>query len=655
LVAARTACILRARAVTPRARRLSLALAVAGLALAAFSPVLGNGFVDYDDDLYVTRCPEVAAGLGWQGLRWAFTSFHGANWFPLTRLSWMLDAELFGLDPRAFHATSLALHAAGATVLFLALEALSGSAWPSALAAALFAVHPLQVEPVAWAAYRRDVLAGLFFALCLALHARAARGGGGMRRQPPVAAALALGLLAKPTLVTLPFVLLLLDLWPLRRLEAAERAGEARGRALGRLALEKLPLLALAAAASAVTLAAQRAGGALQPLAAFPLAQRAANALVAWVAYAASWAWPSGLAPFYPHPGAALPAWRALACAALLAAATALALRARRRRPWLAVGWLWYLGMLVPVIGLVQVGAQARADRYLYLPQIGLALALAFELAERAARRPWLGRAATAAALGWIAALALAASAQVRLWRDTRTLFEHALRVTGPNAIAHVNLAEDGLARGDLGWAERHARAALRIAPDEPFASAALAGIRAAQGRPAEAAALYRQALAREPARAVWHAQLASALRAAGESEAAIASYQRAIALDPRLAEARANLGLALLEAGRLGEAVAELEAAARLAPDLAQAHAILGVALAQRGDSERAISELRRALALDPALAAIRAHLARELAARGELGAALAEVEASLALDPEQPGVQALREDLLERVGAGH
>jgi tetratricopeptide (TPR) repeat protein len=605
--------------VTPRARRLSLALAVAGLALAALAPVLRNGFVGYDDDLYIAQSPQIAQGLSWDGLRWAFTSFQGANWFPLTRLSWMLDAELFGLDPRAFHATSLGLHAASAALLFLALEALTGAAWPSAFAAALFAVHPLQVEPVAWAAYRRDVLAGLFFSLCLALHARAARHGGGMRRELPTAAALALGLLAKPTLVTLPFVLCLLDLWPLRRLEAAQRAGVQRSAALAHLALEKLPLLALATAASAVTVAAQTAGGAVQSLDVFPLPQRVANALVSWLAYLASYLYPSRLAPFYPHPGASLPAWRALACAALLAAATALVLRARRRRPWLAVGWLWYLGMLVPVIGLVQVGAQARADRYLYLPQIGLSLALAFELADRAAGRRWLRRAATALALGWLLALALATSAQVRLWRDRTTLFEHALRVTGRNQVAHVNLAEEGLAQGRLEAAARHALAALRIAPGEPFASAVLAGVREAQGRPAEAAALYLRALAREPARALWHAKRASALRAAGEHQGALESFERALALDPQLAAARANYGLALLEAGRLDAAVAELEAAARLAPDLAQAHGFLGAALAQRG----------------------------------ELDLALAELETSLALDPAQPGVQALREELeRSRVG---
>ncbi len=637
---------------TPRVRSLCLALAVAGLALAAFAPVLRNGFLAYDDDLYITASPQVAAGLDAAGLRWAFTSFQGANWFPLTRLSWMLDAELFGLEPRAFHATSLLCHAAGAALLFLALRSLTGAPGSSALVAALFAAHPLQVEPVAWAAYRRDVLAGLFFALTLALHARAARRGGGLSRQGPTSAALALGLLAKPTLVSAPFVLLLLDLWPLGRLEGSARGGASRSAALGRLALEKLPLFALAAAASAVTLRAQSAGGAVQSLAAFPFPQRLGNALVATVAYVGSWLYPSGLAPFYPHPGAELRIWRAAACGALLAAATGLALRAARRRPWLAVGWLWFLGMLVPVIGLVQVGAQARADRYLYLPQVGLALALVFGAADLARARPRLQRALAVAALCWLAALAFATSAQVRLWRDTTTLFEHALRVTHRNPIAHLNLAEEHLARGRLEAAETHARAALRLAPGDPFAEVVLAGIQEARGRPAEAPAHYRRALAREPARGDWHARLASALFAAGESEAALASFERSLALDPSVAEVQTNYGLALLEAGRSEAAVAALEAAVALAPELAPAHAFLGVALAGRGERERAIAALRRALALDPGLAPIHAHLARELAESGDLAAALAEVEASLALDPAPPGVHALRADLLERAG---
>jgi Tfp pilus assembly protein PilF len=638
--------------VTPRARSLCLALAVAALALAAFAPVLENRFIDYDDDLYLTGSREVAQGLSAAGLRWAFTSFQGANWFPLTRLSWMLDAELFGLEPRAFHATSLLLHAAAAALLFRALEGLTGAAWRSALVAALFALHPLQVEPVAWASYRRDVLSGLGFALCLGLHARAVRRGGGLSRQGPTSAALALGLLAKPTLVSAPFVLLLLDLWPLRRLEAAAAAGSSRAAALARLALEKLPLFALAAGASAVTLLAQAAGGAVQSLTAFPLPQRLGNAPLATVAYLASWLAPSRLAPFYPHPGAALPAGRAAACAALLLALTALFLRERRRRPWLAVGWLWYLGMLVPVIGLVQVGAQARADRYLYLPQVGLSLALVFGVADLARGRPRARRALVLAALGWLTALGLATRAQVRLWRDTATLFEHALRVTDRNPIAHLNLAEEHLKQGRLEAAEGQARAALRLLPGDPFAEVVLAGVQEARGHPAEAARRYRRALAREPARSDWQAKLAGALRAAGDSEAALASFERSLALDPSAAPVRTNYGLLLLESGRTEEAVAALEAAIALAPELPQAHAFLGVALAQRGESEGAVSELRRALDLDPGLAVVHAHLARELGARGELDAALAEAEASLALDPAQPGVHALRADLLSRAG---
>ena len=308
----------------PDRRPLLVALALAVVTAAAYGPALGNDFVNYDDDLYITERPEVRAGLTREGLAWAFTSFQGANWFPLTRLSWMLDAELFGVEAAAFHATSLALHLLGTLLLFLAMRRMSGDLWPSAFVAAVFALHPLHVESVAWAAARKDVVSGVFFMLALLAHERRARAGRPRGWGALVFAAMALGLMAKPMLVTLPFVLLLLDGWPLRRLEGAQRR---------RAVLEKLPLLALAAAVSAVTVVAQGAGGALQSAERYPLALRLANALDATAVYLGKAVWPTGLAVFYPYPHGGIPLWRSAVVAALLVGITAVALRERRRRP----------------------------------------------------------------------------------------------------------------------------------------------------------------------------------------------------------------------------------------------------------------------------------------------------------------------------------
>ncbi len=383
-------------------RLLLVAVLLAAATVAAYLPVLGNDFVNYDDDLYILDSPPIGAGLTADGFRWAFTSFQGANWFPLTRLSWMLDADLFGLDARVFHLTSLLLHVAGAVCLLLAFAGLTGALWPSAFVAAVFALHPLHVESVAWAAARKDVLSGLFWALTLLAYARRARRGPSFPRAAALFAALALGLLAKPVLVTLPCVLLLLDLWPLRRL------GPGTSGRLRRAVVEKLPLFALVAVSSAVTLAAQRAGGALQALDRYPLLTRLENALNAYPAYVAKAFWPSGLSVFYPHPHGAIPGWRTALSALLLVAVSAWVIRELRRRPYLAVGWFWFVGTLLPVIGLVQVGQAAMADRYTYVSLTGLAVMLAWGARDALGGRRLLRLSAASLALLVLGALAVA-------------------------------------------------------------------------------------------------------------------------------------------------------------------------------------------------------------------------------------------------------
>jgi len=631
-------------------------LPAAGLALLvalAFAPSLGNGFVDYDDDLYITRNPHITGGLSAANVAWAFTSFHGANWFPLTRLSWMLDVSLFGLDPRAFHALSLALHAATAVVLFAALERLTRERGLALFASAAFALHPLRVESVAWASYRRDVLAGLCFAAALLAYARARaapeRAARGLGFATPLW--LAAGLLSKPTLVTLPGVLLLLDFWPLGRLQAAP-GGPIEWRRLAPLLREKLPLFALVALHAAIAVAAQASAGAVQSLEQIPLGQRVANALVSVFAYLGQTVWPSGLSPFYPHPGASLPPWQALAAALGLAAVTSACLASARRAPQLAVGWLWFLLMLAPVIGIVQVGAQARADRYTYLPQIGLWLALAWSARDLVRGRAWLARAAAAGAALALLAFSAVTAAQCRVWRDTETLFAHALALAPNNHIAHINLAEERVAQGRPGAARAHAEQALAIAPESAFALAALAQAAALEARWAEAEAHFRRALERQPGQALWRGGLAAALRGQGRLREAVAEYERALAAAPEVAELHANLGLALHEQGRPEAALAAFERALALDPGLGPAHGYRAVALEERGESEAALAAYRRSLALAPGQAALRARYGRLLAERGDPEAGIAELEASLRLASSEPGVHALLAALLQRGG---
>ena len=593
----------------PRRRTALLAAALVAATVLAYLPLFANEFVAYDDDLYVTECPPVRAGVTREGVAFAFGSFHGANWFPLTRLSWMLDAELFGVDARAFHATSLALHCANAVLLLLALVRMTGALGRSAFVAAVFALHPLHVESVAWAAARKDVLSGLFFLLALLLHARLARRGASAGLRAGIAACMAAGLLAKSIVVTLPLALLLLDAWPLARLGSAA----ARRAALR----EKAWLVALALAAGAATVAAQRAGGALQGLDAIPMGERLANAPVAVLGYLRRAFWPSGLAVFYPHPRAALAASGASAAAAALAAFTAIALAARRRRPWLAVGWLWFLLLLAPVIGIVQVGGQALADRYAYLPLIGVALAVAWGACDLA-RGPGARRAVAAAGLAALAALGTATWRQVGTWRDTRTLFAHALAVTARNAVAHVNLGLALARAGELDAAEEHASAAVEIAPGLAHAHALLGEVRARQGRHEEAIAAYARALALAPGSARWEAEIGISELELGRVDAGAARLFAAARGEGQNATVLANGGRALERVGRADEALVLLREALRLRPDLAAVHGYLGAALLAKGELVLAQAELAEAVAREPGVAAWRAILADAQAAAG-------------------------------------
>jgi hypothetical protein len=495
--------------------------AVAGaLALGTFAlyaQVGTHAFLQYDDDLYVTANAAVRAGLTWSGVRWAFTSLDAFGWQPLTWLSHMLDVQLFGLDAGAHHLVNAAIHAANAALLFAVLAHLTGATARSAVVAALFAVHPLHVESVAWLAERKDLLSTAFGFLALAAYARyVARPSAA--RYACVVAALAASLAAKPMWVTAPFLLLLLDVWPLRRFRDG-RAGALR------LVLEKVPLVALVAASSAVAVVAQARGGAVTSLDRLDLASRVANVTVAYVRYLGKTVWPSDLAAFYPMPEGGPGLLAVAGSAAVLLALTGAALAAVRAMPWIAVGWLWFLGMLVPVIGLVQLGSQAMADRYTYVPAVGVFVGVVWTLAEVGARRVAVRHAGTAAAAVTITALAGLTVRQAPLWRDQETLFRHTLAVTGPNPRAHHILSQALGEKGAYPEAVVHAAIAAQLDPANPRT----------------------------------HKNLGYLLYRAGRVDEAIAALERAVALQPDYAEAHANLAIAYGRKGWVDRAAREM------------------------------------------------------------------------------------------------
>jgi protein O-mannosyl-transferase len=571
-------------------------LGVAALVLvtaAVYGPVLRHGFVNFDDERYVTDNAHVLGGLGGKGLRWAATATHASNWHPLTWVSHMLDVELFGVNPAGHHFTSLLLHAVNAVLLFLVLKGMSGAAGRSALVAALFAVHPLHVESVAWVAERKDVLSACFWMLALGAYLRYVRKRG-VGSYAVVLLAFLGGLMAKPMVVTLPFVFLLLDYWPLGRFSPGGRPGPdgaaggfAPGLARSGLLLEKVPLLALSALSAAVTYLAQAKAGTLN-LAVQPYPWlRISNALSAYLRYIGRMLFPADLAVFYPLPARPLPWWQAAAAGVLLAGVSLMAIRASRRRGYPVVGWLWYLGTLVPVIGLVQVGGQAMADRYTYLPLIGLFVVVSWGAWDLAGRRR--GRRALAtAAVAAIAVLAVAARAQVGYWRDGVTLFTRALQVTADNWIMHVNLGGEMLERGRFEEAVGHFREAVRIAPGNAAYHYKLGSALAAWGKNAEAALSYREAVRLNPDYREARNNLGSVLFELGREEEALGQFAQVLRIDPGSDLAHYNIAEIRRKQGQYAPAIEHYRAALRINPDLREARLGLDIALIQLAREQR-------------------------------------------------------------------
>ncbi len=583
----------------PLSRVLTLA-ALAAATLAVFAGVLRNGWILFDDPAYVTAQPRVSAGWKLANAIWFLSHPHAANWHPLTTWSHMLDAQVFGSGPLGPHAVNLALHVLNALLLLLVLSRLTGSWWRSAAVAALFALHPLRVESVAWISERKDVLSGFFFLLTLGAYARWAERPA-PARYSLLMLALALGLMSKPMLVTLPFLLVLLDVWPLGRLRGGARNPRFRApaRSLAGLVAEKWPLIALAAVSAIATFTVQRQVGAMIPLQLISPARRLGNAVASYWRYLEKTIWPHDLSVYYPF--SATPDWLGMGAAvALVAAVTAAVLFLSRRRPYLAVGWLWYLGTLVPVIGLLQVGSQAYADRYTYLPTIGLLVALVWLVGDLTARARAVRLAAVGALAVVLALFALLAARHVAYWRDTRTLFQHALAVTGPNPVAHENLGAVLLQEGKVGPAIAQFGEALRLAPDYPDAHNNLGNALGMEGRNEEAVAQFRAALRWMDTPDIHH-NLAFTLQKLGRTDEAIAEYQAALRGDPDRYLTLVLVAQALASRGRFAEAEADLRRALRLNPVEIEPRRMLAVILTIQGRVEEGVAEYREILERSP------------------------------------------------------
>jgi tetratricopeptide (TPR) repeat protein len=539
--------------------------------LAVYWPVNSHEFVNYDDSLYVFENPQVKKGLDFDAVIWAFQAMHAGNWHPLTWLSHMADVALYGLAPGAHHMTSVLFHMVNSLLLFIVLRRMSAAVWPSGFVAALFALHPLHVESVAWVAERKDVLSAFFWMLTMLSYARYAERPG-INRYLAVVVFFILGLMAKPMLVTLPFVLLLLDYWPLRRLQfqrsAAAIAGSLPLRSSGLwLVWEKIPLFLLSIASSVITFWAQKEGGAVGSIALYPLTTRVANALVSYVKYIGKTIWPVDLAVFYPHPGS-LPGWQVVGAGILLGLITFAALRSFRERPWFVVGWLWFVGTLVPVIGLVQVGLQAMADRYTYIPLIGLFMMLAWgtpELIGGWRHKKKLLAAATAALLTVFIVLSWL---QTRYWQNSLTLYERALGVTSNNYVLHNNLGFALTARNRSEEAIPHYEAAVRINPAFELAYVNLGIALLSQGKTDQCIAYYQDVLRQMPGFASVHNNLGILLLRKGKIENAIFHFREALRINPDYAEAHNSLGAALVFEGKIQDAILSFKKALQLKPD---------------------------------------------------------------------------------------
>ncbi|MGA2237340.1 MAG: tetratricopeptide repeat protein [Terriglobales bacterium] len=560
-------------------RRAVLSLLLILLTLGAYNPAAYNDFVSFDDPAYVTSNPHVRAGLTWDTVKWAFRSTEQANWHPLTWLSHALDCQFFHLNPAGHHYTNVLLHAATAVLLFLFLQAATGFAWRSAMVAALFAIHPVNVESVAWAAERKNVLCMFFFVLMLLAYRWYAQRPG-WKRYSLVALLFAMGLMSKPMLVTVPFLLLLLDYWPM---------GRTKEHSLGRLVAEKLPLLAMSAASSVVTIIAQEADGAIHS-SDFTLSNRLQNAILSYARYVGKAIWPSDLAAFYPH-RQHLPAWQVALAALLLVSITSAVLLFGRKQQYLAVGWFWFLGAMVPVIGLVQAGEQGMADRYAYLPFVGLFLAIIWAFSEWAREHRISAMYIAVTAFCVLGALMAVTHKQIGYWKNTRSLWAHTLSITDDNYVAEASMGAELVAEGEIQEAIKHLEAGIAINPRDPFSWLDLGVCEKRLGNVDQAVEDYEAALrlASDPSlRRAAYRNLGSIYRIQKDYVRASRSYESVLQILPDDFVGLTGLGLIAQKTGDLPHAIDYYSQAVKTEPSDAE-YLLLGQALAKAGRASEA------------------------------------------------------------------
>jgi len=613
--------------------------------IALYWPATGHEFVNYDDKQYVLDNTHVISGLTLENARWAFGNGYAANWHPVTWLSHMLDCQLFGLSPWGHHLTNVLLHAINAALVFALLQQMTGSPLRSLFVAALFAVHPLRVESVAWVAERKDVLSGFFGLLALIFYVRYARRRSSVEGREPKAQGVpalaprpatldyvlalcffALGLMSKPMLVTWPFVMLLLDYWPLGRFKPGRTP---------RLLTEKILFLALAAAESVVTFAVQKRGGSVMAAENLPLIARGGNALVSYCRYLGKLFWPTDLAVFYPHPGH-WPVAKVLLAGGLLLGISVLLFVQRRRSPASLMGWLWFIGTLVPVAGLLQVGDQAMADRYTYIPSLGVLIVAiwgAYELT-----RGWRHHVIALPVAGSVAIVLcmVLTRQQLGYWKDSEALFRHALEVTEDNYIAHNGLGVALYKKGQVDEAIGHYREAVRLEPNDSLAHDNLGLALVTNGQIDEAISQHQEALRLKPDNAGAHYNLGNALARKGQIDGAISQFQESLRLKPDDAAVHNNLGNALARKGQIDEAISQIQEAIRLQPAEAEAYYNLGNAFVRRGQIDEAISQYEKANHLKPDDADAHSNLGVALYRKGRNEEAITQFREALRLKPD-------------------
>jgi Flp pilus assembly protein TadD len=555
---------------------LPLCLLIIFITLLVYGQVWKYDFLIWDDPLYVTANFYIQTGFHWDSIRWAFTTNHGATWLPLTWLSYMLDYQLYGLSPGGYHLTNLFWHLLNCLLLFRILQSMTRENWPSFFVAILFAIHPLRVESVAWVTERKDVLSAFFWLLTTWLYLRYVRVPV-LKNFIPVIVSMGLGLMAKPMLVTLPFALLLLDFWPLRRVQAY--------RSWISLLKEKIPLFVLALISAALTIWAQTSVITMFPWDSKPLPLRIENAVISYVGYLYKIFWPVGLSAFYPYPDSGFPLWKLGLASITLGGLTWLAWRSRRRFPYVLIGWLWFVGTLVPVIGIVQVAGHALADRFTYIPSIGIFIIIAWGIRDSISLRPPYRWGLVLACTSAVIVLSALCHIQVQHWRNSITLFQHALSVQEDNSLAHACLGAAFLQQGNPELAEKHLTRALEINPNYPEALNDLGMILLDKGMYREAVTRFSQALTLHPNYAEAHNNLGLTLTRVNRFPEAIEHYKIAIALDPMFPKAINNLGAALAQQGRLEDAKPYFLQALTIQPSYNDVYNNLGLLYYQQQD----------------------------------------------------------------------